>query len=122
MQIKDDDLWQDLVKELKSTDHGQEFYDFVVSWCDFSEQVISQDGDDADPADALRLTLADIEEVLGRKNVWIVAQALVVICMHWLFGEKASEGMSEIEIRLVQDVTAAKIAQLQAQAEDDGNE
>lgn len=121
MQVKDEGLWQELVKELRESDHGIAFYDFVIGWVDRAEQIVLQDGDDADPADALRLSLADVEESLERKNIWIVGQALVVIVMHWVYGDEASEGLTEVEIRLVQDVTAAKIAQLQAQAEAAGS-
>ena len=121
MQVKDEGLWQELVKELRESDHGIAFYDFVIGWVDRAEQIVLQDGDDADPADALRLSLADVEESIERKNIWIVGQALVVIVMHWVYGDEASEGLTEVEIRLVQDVTAAKIAQLQAQAEAAGS-
>lgn len=118
MKVRDEGLWQELVRELKESEKGLEFYDFVTGWLERAEQIVQQDGEDADPADALRLTLADIEEVSERKNVWVVGQALVVICMHWAFGEEAAARFTEIEIRLVQDITAAKIAQLQAQAEE----
>jgi hypothetical protein len=120
VQIRDEGLWQELVKELKESDHGLAFYDFLVGWVDRAEQIVKQDGEDADPTDALRLSLADVEENLERKNVWIVGQALVVICMHWIYGEQTSAGFTELEARLVQDVTAAKIAQLQAMAETAG--
>jgi hypothetical protein len=116
VQVRDDTLWQQLVKELKESDHGQAFYDFVTGWCDLAEQIIDQDTD-TDPAEALRLTLASVEETLERKNIWILGQCLVVICMHWLYGEKTTVGLTEMELRLVEDITAAKIAQLQAMAE-----
>jgi hypothetical protein len=117
MQIRDEALWQELVKELKNSDHGTALYDFVTGWCDRAEQVMGQ-GTGSDPADALRLTLFDTEEIYNRKNIWIIGQALVVICIHWGHGENASENFTEFEVRLIQDITAAKIAQLQAQAEE----
>ena len=116
MLVKDDPLWQELVGELKSTDHGKPFHEFLVSWCDRAEQIMEQDG--TDPADALRLTLASTEENSERKNVWILGQALVVICMHWKHGEEAANRFTELELRLIEDIAAAKIAQLQAMAED----
>ena len=116
MQIKDEALWQALVKELKNSEHGVAFYAFITAWCDRAEQVMSQGGA-TNPVDALRLTLADTEEITKRKNVWILGQALVVICMHWKHGEEATKNFTELEIRLIEDITAAKIAQMQLQAE-----
>lgn len=118
MKVRDEGLWQELVRELKDSEQGLDFYDFVTGWVERAEQIVLQDGEDADPADALRLTLADIEESSERKNIWVVGQGLVVICMHWFYGEEVAARLTEIEVRLVQDITAAKIAQLQAQAEE----
>lgn len=116
MQVRNDELWQQLVAELKESDYGQAFYDFLLAWVDRAEQIVAQDSD-TDPAEALRLTLNAAEESLERKNIWILGQCLVVVCMHWIHGEKAVQGFSELELRLVEDITAAKIAQLQAMAE-----
>ena len=116
MQVRNDELWQQLVAELKESDYGQAFYDFLLAWVDRAEQIVAQDSD-TDPAEALRLTLNAAEETLERKNIWILGQCLVVVCMHWIHGEKAVQGFSELELRLVEDITAAKIAQLQAMAE-----
>lgn len=120
MQVRDDSLWQQLVKELKESDHGQAFYDFLLAWVDRAEQIMAQDNN-TDPAEALRLTLVAAEESLERKNIWILGQCLVVICMHWMHGEKTAQNLTEIELRLVEDITAAKIAQLQAMAEEEND-
>jgi transcriptional regulatory protein LevR len=117
VQIKDDALWHELVKELKSTEQGPPFHDFVTQWCERAEQLLAQNTV-TDPADALRLTLANTEENLERKNVWIVGQALVVIIMHWAHGDDTANSLTEVEMRLVEDVTAAKIAQMQEMAEE----
>lgn len=117
MLVKDESLWHELAKELKSTEHGVPFYDFVTQWCERAEQLLKQNAV-TDAADALRLSLANTEENLERKNVWIVGQALVVICMHWLHGDDTATNLTEVEMRLVEDVTAAKIAQLQEMAEE----
>lgn len=116
MKIKDEALWHQMIKELKKTEAGVAFHDFVVGWCERAEQVIGQEAV-SNPADALRLTLADAEDVYGRKNIWILGQALVVICMHWGHGDDTATSFTELEVRLVEDITAAKIAQLQADAE-----
>jgi hypothetical protein len=117
MKVRDEPLWHELVKDLKESEHGQDFFDFLTFWADSAEQIIGQDGESANVAEALRLTLPLVEDSLERKTVWILGQCLVVLCMHWEHGEKLSEGFTELEVRLVEDVTAAKIAQLQAMAE-----
>lgn len=106
-----------MVKDLKETEPGQSFYEFLTTWADNAEQVMAQSGEDSNPAEALRLTLPLVEDSLERKTIWILGQCLVVLCMHWKFGEEMSHGLTELEIRLVEDVTAMKIAQLEAQAE-----
>lgn len=116
MKVKDDSLWQGLIKELDEVEEGKDFREFLVAWCSRAEQIVEQDSN-TDPADALRLTLENTEDALVRQNIWVLAQGLTVIIMHWIHGDQVAGGLTELEARLVQDVTAAKIAQLQAMAE-----
>jgi hypothetical protein len=67
--------------------------------------------------DALRISLATVEDSQERKTIWIIGQSLVLICMHWVHGTSVAQDLTEFEARLVEDITAMKIAQLQAQAE-----
>lgn len=114
MKVTDESSWQDLVRELKSDSTGEAFYDFVVEWCDRAEALMEQGWDT--PMDSLRISLATVEDSLERKTIWFVGQCLVVICMHWVHGTVVAQELTELEARLVEDITAAKIAQLQAQA------
>lgn len=115
MKVVDESLWQELVGELKADSLGEIFYDFVVDWCDRAEALLEQGWDT--PLDALRISLATVEDSSERKTIWFVGQCLVVICMHWFHGPMMAQDLNELEVRLIEDVTAAKIAQLQAQAE-----
>lgn len=116
MQISDEVLWKDLVSELKSAPDGQgeAFLNFIVAWCEQAEQIMGQEPESS-PLECLRMTLASTEAQLDvRNSVWVVGQALAVVSMYWSFGgENLIESLTEIESRLLQDITEAKIAQLQ---------
>lgn len=118
MQVRNESDWQAFVKELRCDEEGEAFHDFVVAWAEQAEQVMGQDGEGANPAEALRITLSHIENFYERKTIWILGQCLVVFCMHWKHGEKLSELFTEFELRLVEDITLMKVAQLQAQADE----
>jgi hypothetical protein len=115
VKVIDESLWQELAGELKSDSIGEAFHDFVVEWCDRAEALLEQGW--VSPLDALRISLAIVEDSHERKTIWIVGQALVLICMHWVHGTSIAQEFTEFEARLVEDVTAMKIAQLQEQAE-----
>jgi hypothetical protein len=117
MKIRDESLWHELVKDLKESDEGVAFYDFVTAWADRAEQIMEQFREGGTPAEALRMVLPTVENSFERKTIWILGQCLVVLCMHWEHGEELTNTFTELEIRLVEDVTALKIAQLQAAAE-----
>lgn len=118
MQVKDELAWDELVEELKTTPEGIAFLDFTVGWCDNAEQIMGQDTSII-PSECLRMTLHPTEEKFEtRNNVWVVGQMVAVVSMHWAFGgEDFIDSLTEIELRLVQEVTAAKIAQLEDMAE-----
>ena len=115
MRVVDEALWQELASGLKSDSIGEAFHDFVVEWCDRAEALLEQGWDT--PLDALRISLATVEDSQERKTIWIIGQSLVLICMHWVHGTSVAQDLTEFEARLVEDITAMKIAQLQAQAE-----
>ena len=117
MQVRSESDWQEFVKELRHDEAGDSFYKFLTGWAQLAEQVIAQDGEDANPAEALRITLSHMEDSSERKTVWILGQCLVVFCMHWKHGEKLSQLFTEFELRLVEDITLMKVAQLQVEAE-----
>ena len=110
--------WHVLASDLQSgSEEGKSFLDFIVGWCDRAEEKILRVN--LSPISALRSALTETEEFLGsRKNILIVGQALAVITMHWYYGgQDLTDGLTEVELRLVQDVLAVKIAQLEALAE-----
>lgn len=115
MKVADESSWQELVRELKADSAGEAFHDFVVEWCARAEALLEQGWDT--PMESLRISLATVEDSSERKTIWFVGQCLVVICMHWVHGPIVAQDLTEFEARLVEDITAAKIAQLQAQAE-----
>lgn len=123
MQVKDEAEWDILVRDLKADgEEGQLFLQFLTQWCDQAEKVLGQNTD-IHPLDALRQTLIETEEILkSRKNILIIGQLMAVAHMHWAFcDDETLGGLTEIELRLIQDVLAIKIAHMEDLAESAGN-
>ena len=118
MRVNNQPEWHELARDLQSDpEQGEPFLDFIVQWCDRAEE--NTEGMKLSPMDCLRRSLAATEDSLGsRKSIWVLGQALAVICMHWFYGGEAfTADLTEIELRLVQDIVGIKIAELQTQAQ-----
>ena len=115
MIVKDDEQWrQQSADLLNDGDQGERFLAFLLDWCDRAESAMETD--DLDAADAMRFSLLLTENIHGRQTIGMVGQLLAVAVMHWTHADALTEGLTEIELRLVQDIVAVKIGQLQSQA------
>lgn len=114
MKVSDEALWSQQRSELLADQTGREFLEFVETWVAEAEKL--HDEDIGSWTTALRHALSHADQVHGRVSVHFIGQMLVVIATHWEHGQEAVEGMSSIELRLVQDTLALKVAELQKQA------
>lgn len=117
MKIRDENLWQLQRSELQEDQVGKDFLAFVEGWASRAEDLL----DDLDPASALRKALEQADQDHGRVSIHFLGQMLVVIGTHWEHGEQMIEGLTPIELRLVQDMLALKCAELEKLAEESGN-
>jgi hypothetical protein len=128
MKVHDEALWQQQCAELETTEEGRDFRKFLVAWVDEAESLIADGldtqmcnglpGNPVTPADALRRALPIVEGKQTRVAIYFLGQMLCVIMMNWEHAEKLAEDLTEIELRLVEDVLSMKIDDLNSQAQE----
>jgi hypothetical protein len=120
MKVEDESLWQQQVAALVRSDQGKDFLAFVEMWVNYAEGLMEADTSDtmaiADPAVAIRFSLGVPEDKFGQKTIGEIGHMLVVVLGHWLYREELSNGLTEIEKRLVQDIVSVNIALMQEAA------
>lgn len=120
IKVIDEDAWVAQKAELEVDEVGRTFRRFVEAWAEDAERWLESD-EKVDPAEAIRLTLAPIEEAQNiRLSSHFMGQMLVCIAIHWVHGKEMMEAMSAIESRLVQDMLVLKMASLEAEAAEEG--
>lgn len=120
MQVCDPAMWARQRSELQADPTGKDFLAFLETWVHQAEELLGQD--ETDPATALRRSLDRAESVHGRIAVQFVGQMLVVIAAHWTHGDDLISQLTPIEMRLVQDMLAIKLAELQSEAAATGDQ
>ena len=119
MRVSDENLWNQQRTELSEDQTGKDFLAFVERWVDSAEKLVEEES--VPPAVALRETLHEADQELGRVSIHFLGQMLVVIATHWALGQEMIETLTPIELRLVQDMLALKFVELEKQAEGAGN-
>lgn len=119
MKVEDESLWQQQVAALVKSDRGKDFLAFVEMWADLAEHAVGLGGE---PANAMGLSLAAVEEKFGQKAIGEIGHMLVVVLGHWQYREELSNGLTEIEKRLVQDIVSVNIALMQEAAQQSGSD
>lgn len=133
MKVIDEAHWQERCAQLETTEEGKEFRRFLIDWVEEAEAMID-DGHDTQlcnglPANpvkpdlAIRRALTSVEaRHTVRVSTHFLGQMLCVIFLHWQHAEELAEGMTPIELRLVEDSLAIKVAQQEAEAGDDDDD
>lgn len=116
MIVVDEARWTQQLSEFEAGDErGQAFKDFLVAWTDRAEEALAASAD-LTPVSALTTALLDIEAERGRVTIGDIGQMLVVLAAFWTHGEAMVAALSPIEMRLVQDTVALKVATLAQEA------
>lgn len=111
LKAKNPDVWEQQRAELFSDgETGQALLGFLERWAELTEGAL--DGATS-VADALGDQLVPVEAELGRIGTGFIGQILVLLCAHWRFGDDLANSLTTIELRLVQDTLALKLASLQ---------
>lgn len=116
MIARDSELWEQQRAELQADATSRDFLEFIETWTAQADKLHAEEI--GSPATALRHALQHAEQVHGRISAHFLGQMLVVIATHWNLGEEMAEGLTPIEMRLVQDMLALKFAEMQEQAGD----
>jgi hypothetical protein len=122
MKVKDESEWQAQLAEFAadSDPRAQVFHDFVIAWAEGAEALIDQNGGHL-PIEALRDSLRATEVKVGRPPIGFIGMTLIVLATHWAAVYDIDEffaSMTTIEQNLFADVSVAKLADLEAKAEE----
>lgn len=114
MQIKDPVQWAQQEVELQADDASRQFLAFFQQWFATADEQIEDQGQE--PVNAMRWALADTEQQLGFLAMEWIGQMLLLASMHWEFGDAMVSGMTNLEKRMVEQMTAIKLVELQETA------
>jgi hypothetical protein len=112
MRVTDTAVYQGWCAEVSRSEIGEKFRTILEAWTDAAEALVETSDWGADPIDAVRRTLPEIEETYGLLTAEQLGQLLVTMIAYWYHGDALAEDMSPIEIRLVQEVAASKLAEM----------
>jgi hypothetical protein len=112
MRVTDVDVYQQWCAEVSRSEVGEKFRAILEAWADAAEKLMEPDDWGTDPIDAIRRTLPEIEKNFGLLTAEQLGQLLVTLIAYWQPGTALAEEMSPIEIRLVQEVAATKLAEM----------
>ena len=126
MKVINEELWQAQSAEfaLNITRYPDiewvaRFPRLLVDWAEMAEVEIERG--EFGVAECVRRCMEPAEKLHGiTLNAKMLANVVVLLTVHWTHGDDLAKELTPIEMRLVQDVTAQQIAELQAQAEQYG--
>jgi hypothetical protein len=135
VKVLDQALWQERRAALSADETGRAFLAFLESWTDAAEDYLdfvsnssiqfdlTDPGykEEGNPAYALNRKLALVEDTHGRVAAHYLGQMMAVLAMHWHYGAVMMEALTPIERRLVEDMTAMKIAHEMQKADQAGD-
>jgi hypothetical protein len=117
MRVKDERVWAEQLVELDADDQCRRFRDFLLEWVGAAELLVSGCKSPPPARAALESTLAVVESQRGWLSVEWLSQMLLLLVQHWDCGEDLWGSLSVLERRMVEQVTAMKLAELQQSAE-----
>jgi hypothetical protein len=124
MKVRDNEVWQQQRADLLTPSAqdpeckiGKLYLEFLEMWAEKAEFCLAEENFEANPSQAVRLGLILTENHFGRQTIGTIGQMLCLLLMHWEHSKELDLGLTEIEKRLVQDITAIKIATMQQQAQ-----
>lgn len=113
MKTKDDLRWADQELELQADETSQKFLSFFLAWMENAETHLC---DGRTPIEAVRYALTCTERDLGFLSTEWIGQMLLLAFAHWIHGEDMASGMTVIEERVLAQMSAVKMVDLQEQA------
>lgn len=113
-------MWAEQLVELDVDEQCRRFRDFMLDWVGAAELLTKGCDPAPPPRAALESTLAVVEGQRGWLSVEWLSQMLLLLVQHWELGEGLWESLSVWERRMVEQVTAMKLAELQQAAEGAG--
>ena len=123
MQTKDPSLWEKQRIELEADETSKRFLEVFLDWFDGAEELYEA-VTRADPdqrlsvISAVRHQLSRVEQdrAMFLSMEWC-GQQLLLAWQHWIHGDEMYLGMTNMERRMLEQMSAIKLAELQEQSE-----
>lgn len=122
MRVQNEELWAEQLAEFDADETSRKFRDFLVFWCETAEKLLdslSEIDHQLTPTGSLKRSFEIAEQTFGYISVEWLSQMLLVIVQHWFHGTEIWESLSVWERRMVEQITALKLVELQNQADEE---
>lgn len=124
MLYRDDVLWADQELELRQDETSRRFLDYLDKWFTLAERLYDEVDDSGDRkrsvVKSVRLALSYLEAdpEWGYLSMEWIGQMLLLAQQHWIHGEWMERGLTVLERRMLEQMTAVKMVELQESASD----
>jgi hypothetical protein len=120
MHARDEVRWSEQTMELRQTEPGQKFLQFLEFWFSTADGLLDAERLDSPTrltaAAAMRRALPIAEGQFGMLTMDWIGQMVCVAVQHWVHGEVLAAELTYIEHRAMEEALARKIQELQASA------
>jgi hypothetical protein len=124
VHFTDPTRWSDQELELQADETSRKFLAFFIDWFTLAEKhmkapvmgSMTETIEAHSPVGSTRSALVATEEKLGYLAVEWIGQMLVLASQHWVHGEALVEGMTVMERRMMEQMAAVKMVDLQESA------
>jgi hypothetical protein len=127
MQVLDPTRWGTQEIELKADAASRKFLEFFTTWFDKAEALMADTArhrmssmaetlEDSRVESCVRDAYVVTELKLGYLSMEWIGQMLLIASEHWVHGAEMVKGLSVLETRMLEQMTAIKLAELQEAA------
>jgi len=128
VKFQDDVRWAEQQRELTVDETGIKFFEILTAWFTRAEELYAEHDEYTTPdgiarrtrrrtlMQAVRQALADVETDKGYISMEWIGQMMLIALQHWTHGPDMEHAMTRLERRMVEQMAAIKMADLQSSA------
>ncbi|QZE10490.1 hypothetical protein SEA_SCOOBYDOOBYDOO_173 [Mycobacterium phage ScoobyDoobyDoo] len=117
MRVQDELRWADHELEMQADETSRKFHEFFKAWFGLAHTMVDGVETQWPVMDAVRSALRTTEDDLGFLSMEWIGQMLLVASQHWVHGDRMVEGMTALESRMMEQMAAIKLVELQESAD-----
>lgn len=119
MHVTNEDQWSAQLVEFEADETSRRFRDFLVFWFETAEAIYGENNSETSVMGVdhcVRQAFVIAEGELGYLSMEWVGQMLLVASGHWVHGAQLVAGLTPLESRMLEQMSAVKLVELQASA------